>query len=152
MADLHHSAGHLSHSPFSPSMVHSHRYVRPQVWKPYWSAQQRFFKLMCVSIKVWVLALRWPGIFCKIMSATCSQQHNNCFCCKEALQLLGTSQIMSQLYALVLQQGRDGRLSRSASQPRHASNCMSSICTAFQECHALPCDACSSLAVNQDSG
>ena len=23
-----------------------------EVWKPYWSAQQRFFKLLCVSVKV----------------------------------------------------------------------------------------------------
>jgi len=22
------------------------------VWKPYWAAQQRFFKLLCVSLKV----------------------------------------------------------------------------------------------------
>ena len=22
------------------------------VWKPYWAAQQRFFKLLCVSMKV----------------------------------------------------------------------------------------------------
>lgn len=22
-----------------------------EVWKPYWSAQQRFFKLLCVSLK-----------------------------------------------------------------------------------------------------
>ena len=23
-----------------------------EVWKPFWSAQQRFFKLLCVSLKV----------------------------------------------------------------------------------------------------
>ena len=22
------------------------------VWKPYWAAQQRFFKLLCISLKV----------------------------------------------------------------------------------------------------
>ena len=31
-----------------------------ELWKPFWSAQQRFFKLLCVSLKASVdLHLRW---------------------------------------------------------------------------------------------
>lgn len=40
------------------------------VWKMYWSAQQRFFKLLCVSIKVCV----WGGSRgCALGCGSCSQ-------------------------------------------------------------------------------
>ena len=32
-----------------------------EVWKPFWSAQQRFFKLLCISMKVRTLpGSPWP--------------------------------------------------------------------------------------------
>ena len=33
------------------ALVHTNTTSR-ELWKPFWSAQQRFFKLLCVSLKV----------------------------------------------------------------------------------------------------
>ena len=44
------------------------------VWKPFWAAQQRFFKLLCISVKV---PLPWapcsgPILIQRLLSAPCA--------------------------------------------------------------------------------
>ena len=38
-----------------------------EVWKPFWSAQQRFFKLLCVSLKVRLSLHLTPVLQCCIL-------------------------------------------------------------------------------------
>ena len=36
--------------------------VSREVWKSFWSAQQRFFKLLCISMKVCLLLPHWTSL------------------------------------------------------------------------------------------